>query len=750
MAGRSRKPGRGTSHSYRSLFSIIVLALLCLGTVRPALAHGYLLRAIPEDYAVLERAPARLQYWFSEGLEPAFSSLNVRDQAGNIIASGGISPDNDSLLSVRLPRDLPDGAYIADMRLAFASDGHVVAQSRVFFVGESVGGISGQAATTQANPLEVIWRTLTLSATILLFGTYTLYAGVLIPSWGSSDFRVGLLPPRLMRRLSWIIAGGLVAAFLGNILALLQQSMVFFNADLGQVISQQLWSAVRTGTRFGDLWNARIGLLIIVAGASSLSLYFRDEQPETVRPFWTASAWAMALMMATLSAGSHAAGSLLLPWVGIIMDWLHLLAVGFWAGGLAALVLVISPALATLNGEPRRLALLAVLRHFSRVAVACLAIVISTGIYSASNWIYAPSDLTATPYGGALVIKVILVASLLLVGSGNFIALNPGRYDRWTSRIAFFLKRLPTFIPTMRLEVIAVLAVLVSVGFLSATPVPTPAFVQEAVLAPSATQTVGDFSVTMTLTPGGPGANTYDVLITRDGLPLDGLDVRLQVANPARDKRGAWLAGEDSESGLYVAAGAEIDQAGDWWTLVDITAPDGTTQRAAFSWTISPDAAIQQSRNPDVLNLLALAGVIGAISWVGYPSARRGYQRLDLRPAVVTAAVGATLATLFLSVMGFAVIQSTQEQYNAVLNPPPKVVNIALPDAASLERGHALYEQACSRWVGVPDLKDLLVPRTRDDMLFAAVRDGWRGLPACASLDDAQRWDVVNYIRTMG
>lgn len=160
----------------RPFFFFITLFLLL--SVRPALAHGYLLRSIPEDHALLERAPARLQYWFSEPLEPDFSALTLRDQAGNTLASGGLSPGNQSLLTVRLPRGLPDGAYIVDMRLAFASDGHVVAQSRVFFVVEAVGGVSGQAASAQANLLEALWRTLTLSSTLLLFGVVSLFAAL--------------------------------------------------------------------------------------------------------------------------------------------------------------------------------------------------------------------------------------------------------------------------------------------------------------------------------------------------------------------------------------------------------------------------------------------------------------------------------------------------------------------------------------------------------------------------------------------
>ena len=227
-----------------------------------------------------------------------------------------------------MPRDMADGAYIVDMRLAFASDGHVIVQSRVFFIGEAVSGVAGQDASDQANPLEVVWRAITYASTMLLFGIFTLYSIVLIPAWGNPKYRAGLLPPRVMRRLAWMIGVALVLAVVGSIMALLQQSMAFFNADLGQVISGGLWSVTRAGTRFGDLWTGRMVLFVLIGAAFIISLYFREEQPEIVRPSWTASAWAMALMVGTFSAGSHAAGSQMWPWVGVMVDWLHVLAVG--------------------------------------------------------------------------------------------------------------------------------------------------------------------------------------------------------------------------------------------------------------------------------------------------------------------------------------------------------------------------------------------------------------------------------------
>ncbi|MBL8162198.1 MAG: CopD family protein [Anaerolineae bacterium] len=726
---------------------IALLLLSLIVFVRPALAHGYLIRAIPEDRAVLERPPARLQYWFSEILEPEFSSITVRDREGTTIAQGGISPENGALLTVRLPPGLPDGAYIVDMRIAFASDGHVTAQSSVFFVGTEVAGVEGTAANNLPEPLEILWRALSLSGIMLLFGTLTLYSGILIPAWGNRSYRAGLLPPRVMRRLYIILAGALIVAVIGSIVALLQQSMAFFNTDLSRVIEQNLWSVTRTSTRFGEVWNARTVLLGIVALMAGLSFYFRESQPETVRPFLSAAVWGMTLVIGTFSISSHAAGSLLWPWAAVFNDWLHALAVGFWAGGIGALVLLLPPALQPYQGEARRQALLAVMRRFSRWAVTCLILVISSGLYSASNWVYQPADMTQTAFGGALGIKLLLVAGLVAVGAAHHIALRPERYQRF----AVISQRVAGFLPSLRLEALLIVVTLTSVGILSATPVPVPDFAEKTVATPTATQQVDDISVTLTLTPGGPGVNTYDIYVLQEGIPNDELDVRVQMVNPGRDWRGNWETAENASQGLYVTAGAEIDRVGMWWSLVDVTRADGTTQRVAFEWQIADEAAVLQSRPPSPVNVLALLGVIAALGWALYPSARRLYQKLDLSPAAVTVAVGAVIATIFFSILGFALVENQRLQYEAAINPAPTVVNVVLPDAQSIERGAALFTQHCIGWAGQP-LRAMLerLPRTRDDAVYTVVAEGNTTLPACnLTLDAAQRWDIVNYLRTL-
>jgi copper transport protein len=721
-----------------------LLLLMLLTSIQPALAHGYIVRAIPEDRATLQRPPTRLQYWFSEALEPAFSSVTLRDQSGTVLAQGGIDPANAALMTLQVPPDLPDGAYLVDMRLAFASDGHVVAETRVFFVGAEVGGVAGSQSRYEVHPLEAAWRTLLYAALTLLLGTTVLYANVLLPAWGSGQYRAGGLPPRVMRRLNWIFGTALALGLIGNIIAMAQQSMVFFNTGLSDVIGQGLWQVVRIGSRFGDVWTARMILLALAGVLFGLSIYWREERPATVRAFWSANVWVAALLVSTFSVTSHAAGSLRLPWVAVLVDWAHVLSVGVWAGGMAALALVLPTALQPYTGEARRMALLAALRRFSRLVIFTLALVIATGIYSAFNWIYQPSDVTQTGWGVSLLVKLALVGGLLLMGSVHFLAAHPQRFQRWNAR----LERSLNVAHTLRLEAFLALLVLAAAAWLSASAVPEPTFLTEGVSAPSATQTVDDLTVHVSLLPGGPGINTLDVVLERDGQPLDDVPVRMQAVNPARDWRSAWQDVFPAGAGLYVTTGAEIDREGRWLTLLNI----GDSRRAAFAWEIAQDAAVPTLIDPGPLNLLALLGVLAALGWAAYPAAYRFYKWLDWKPLSIAVAASALIASAILIVGAVVLVSQGVTAYDAVIQPPPQIVNPVLPDADSLAQGREWFDASCVGWEG-GDLRTLVerLPRTRDEDLFFATRDGWRTLPPCAGdLTDEQRWHIVNFVRTLG
>jgi hypothetical protein len=314
------------------------------------------------------------------------------------------------------------------------------------------------------------------------------------------------------------------------------------------------------------------------------------------------------------------------------------------------------------------------------------------------------------------------------------------------------LQRFTAYTSTLRLEAVLVFVTLIGVGWLSATPVPVPAFAQEEIEAPTQTQTIDEIDVTLALSPGGPGVNTYDVLVERDGVAVTDATVSLVMVNPERDERSESHSAEPVENGLYVTADDSIDREGLWWSLVDVTV-DGETRRFAYTWDITNEASVIQTRDPQIQNIVALLLVVLAAGWAISPLAKRTAAALNMDSASVTIAVGATAVTAAVLALGFVILQDAQERSRAVDNPPPEVVNIVLPGQNSLESGRALYTEHCIVWQRESrDFNELLdrLDRTRDDELYAMIDAGWRNLPPCTGeMDAIDRWHVVNYFRTL-
>lgn len=709
----------------------VLLCALVLLPALPAHAHGFIVRALPEDRAELEHPPARLRYWFSESLEPAFSALTLRRQDGSVVAEGGVDPDNPLQMNLAVPADLQDGVYLVDLRPAFASDGHVVPETRVFFLGQAADAVVGSDRDYAIEPLEALWRALLYGSCLLLFGAHVLYGAVLLPAWGSRAKLAGGLPPRVMNRLGHVALAALVVAFVANLLAMLQQSMVFFAADAGTVLVEGLWQVVRIGSRFGDVWTARLLLLLLCTGLVVLAIRWRQRHPEQVRPLWAANLWVVALLLGTFSINSHAAGSLRHPWLALLVDWTHTLAAAAWSGALVALALLLPLALRPLDAAQRDAATQVVLRRFTWLALRALAVLTASGLFSALNWLQRPSDLTDTDWGLALLAKLALVTLSLLAAAGQTEMFRPAR-------------RPVTPVHTgLRLEATLLSLTLVPLALLAAAAVPQPDL-GPAPAAPSAAQRVAGSRVDISLAPGGPGINSLDLRIP------GATQVQVQVASPQRDWRSAWLEAVALGDGLFTLSTDIIDDEGHWQTLVDFRIESGPLQRAAFAWEIGNEAAPGTSLPTGVQHWLATLLLVLAIFWSILSPLRRALRWLNWQPASLATAIGATLAFGLIVGLGVALVARNDAAWRETLWPLPTIVNPELADAASLARGRSLYDEHCV-WEGAA-LEEVVtrLPRLRDEQLFTMTQEGWRALPHCTGdFSGNERWHLVNHIRSL-
>ena len=103
--------------------AVTLAALLAVGGA--AGAHAFLERAEPRDGSVVREAPREVKLFFTERLEPAYSSARVVDAQGRTVDRGtsGVDRENRAMLRVPVP-SLPSGVYTVLWRV-LSVDAHI-------------------------------------------------------------------------------------------------------------------------------------------------------------------------------------------------------------------------------------------------------------------------------------------------------------------------------------------------------------------------------------------------------------------------------------------------------------------------------------------------------------------------------------------------------------------------------------------------------------------------------------------------
>jgi methionine-rich copper-binding protein CopC len=77
-----------------------------------AFAHAHLDHASPAVGSTVAQAPDEISLWFTEALEPKFSTIEVHDAQGTPVQSGPATLARDNTAQLRVPlKTLPPGTY---------------------------------------------------------------------------------------------------------------------------------------------------------------------------------------------------------------------------------------------------------------------------------------------------------------------------------------------------------------------------------------------------------------------------------------------------------------------------------------------------------------------------------------------------------------------------------------------------------------------------------------------------------------
>jgi copper transport protein len=361
-----------------------------------AAAHALLIRADPAIDGTVARSPGQILLTFSEPVDPTLSHVRVVDTSGHpapgVSSSQPVRGDQQELRIV-LIAPLPHGVYTVDWQTVSAIDGHFAAGAYAFGVGvANVGTVAPFGKFVSTSP----WLTDTAAA-----GRFALYAGLAVLLGAAG---VGLLALR-----GRLPAGGVTLLQLGWLLAAVGVATVTLT-ERAIARAPSLLPLFETHEGFLLLGQCFTVLVVcgIAVGAAAL----------VPRPFTLAVLGvAAAVTVLVLIWAGHAAGPS--PWRALNLgdQWLHVMAVGVWIGGLPWLLL----GLRGLAGQAR----VAAVRRFSALATVALVIVLLTGAARAIPEVGAPGNLLHTSFGVWLLVKVVLVCGLVALGALNHFATVP-------------------------------------------------------------------------------------------------------------------------------------------------------------------------------------------------------------------------------------------------------------------------------------------------------------------------------------
>ena len=106
---------------------LIAITAVCFTFLLPvgAWAHAFLDHADPKVGSVLSSSPEEIKIWFTQEIEPDFSSIEVRDSRGNEVDKQDTHKDSSDkkLLIVSVPK-LADGQYTVTWKVVSTDTHH--------------------------------------------------------------------------------------------------------------------------------------------------------------------------------------------------------------------------------------------------------------------------------------------------------------------------------------------------------------------------------------------------------------------------------------------------------------------------------------------------------------------------------------------------------------------------------------------------------------------------------------------------
>lgn len=579
--------------------------LLVLLTVSTVSAHAKLVKSSPAPGAVLGTAPSQVQLWFDEPPELSFSEVQVLNASRQRVETGELKPvpgDPYSLIAPLQPTG--DGSYNVIWKVLSASDGHITRGVFAFGVGTTAGTVaapvdSGSSNVGELSPLSAFIRWLSLLTLLALVGGFIFRFFRLERSLEVVNAGRGA---RQVAQARWLqlMAAALVLFFLANLAELaLQVTLVADQLSFTAIAS------ILLNSRYGLLWLMRLGLV----GACAVLILLEARRVRVPYADYALIVLGnVALFTRSLNSHSAAAGNFSLP---VFADWLHLLGVAIWVGGLFSFAWIMPFLWRALDPKSRGAWIAWLIPQFSIVAIGSIIVIALTGVYNSLEQVPTLTDiaqgvlpsfaeLAQSIYNDALASKVLLFFVMLAFGALNLLVLSP-RFRRFVTEPDQSARLFTQFRLTVGAEVVLGLTIIFLAGILTLTVPPrsepeqtAPAVVQQA--QPQPVLLIGypaeDVQVQLEISPS-PGAPTeFTARVTdRSGQPLE--DIQRVIFNfmYLNEDTGAQVVNaEGRDPTTFVTSGSYLSLDGMWRVQVTVRRRGLEDQAVVFPYYIEPQA----------------------------------------------------------------------------------------------------------------------------------------------------------------
>lgn len=585
--------------------AIVVSAAFVVPWTAPSVAaHAGFAESDPEPNSIVAEAPETVTIRFTEPLERSYSTAELHDQSGEVVSGTTVREGADEFeMVLDLPSALPNGTYSVLWRTLSTADGHTTQNYFAFTIGgeADVAVVDGPSVESGDSSAPLWLQTLSRWTAYLglaaAVAAWPLWLLVIRPGVGSARAAAG----PLVRRMQWFALAAIALALVGNVFAIAVQASSLPDGTLLERIRSTLGD-----TRYGELWYLRVALLLAYGIVLQWMAWWWPKRRIVLSIGALMLAFALVIPFSYIA---HASAQTTGRGAAILNDGLHLLAASLWAGGLMILLLVLLPGLRRLQGDARRIALSRVLSRYSTLALIAWITMSLTGLYSAWLQVGSFEGLLETDYGNTLLAKLLLLIPILALAAFNLLVFTSrlehlaGHLDQvatWTRR----------FVVAVGSEVVLAVVVLLVVGSLTAQAparesMDTGSDPVEVALSGS------ERDANLTLDPGAPGPNRFEIAIDGDPLPHEA-DVLLRVSSADQDTGQKELAFAHGDTNRYSYEGSELSLAGEWDFELIVRPPDAFEWRGYGSATIESASGSTGASQPSWV-LSSVGGTIGVL-----------------------------------------------------------------------------------------------------------------------------------------